>query len=389
MSGGDLSAWYGEYFGNNGAGTFIQSGGMNSTNYVYLGNNSGSSGSYNLSGSAVLSAYIEYVGYSGAGTFTQSGGTNNIINGALYVGYGYGSLGAYNLSGSGVLSAPYEYLGYSGTGTFTQSGGTNNIGSGVLYLGSNSGAGTYALSGSGVLWAAEEYLGTDEYENSSGTGMFNQSAGLNAVNYLSIGSQGLYQFSGGTLQVVGGGLANQGVFDAMQGRGLLTVTGSAIVDFSQGSLVNTGSMSLAIGPDSLLLVPAGFNPATAFRSYSLDPTSLMHVVGTPLTILPGQGFSGWGSIADPVNCRGTIAAATGLGGPINLNGGITVSGTGDVDLGAGQFIVNDGTSGMSGGVARGELRIRGLLRQRHVYAVRRDEQRWQLWRPALPRLQRG
>ena len=88
------------------------------------------------------------------------------------------------------------------------------------------------------------------------------------MNYLSIGNQGRYQFSGGTLQVNGGGLANQGVFDATQSTGLLTVAGSAIVDFSQATLVNTGSMSLAIGPNSLLLVPAGFNPATAFGSYT-------------------------------------------------------------------------------------------------------------------------
>ena len=59
----------------------------------------------------------------------------------------------------------------------------------------------------------------------------------------------------------------------------------------------------------------------------------MHNVGTPLTISAGQGFSGIGSIADPVDCQGTISAAT--GGSINLNGGVTVSGTGNVNLGGG------------------------------------------------------
>ncbi len=244
-----------------------------------------------------------------------------------------------------MLSASAEYVGNSGAGTFTQAGGTNSVGSGGLYLGYNSGSGTYTLSGSGVLLAVAEYLGTDGYGNSSGTGTFNQAAGLNAVNYLGIGSQGLYQFSGGTLQVTGGGLADQGVFDATQGRGLLTVTGSAIIDFSQGSLVNTSSMSLAIGPDSLLLLPAGFNVATAFHSYS--NLGLTHTVGSTLTIATGQGFAGIGSIADPVTCQGTIAAVG--GGAINLNGGVTVSGTGNIDLGSGQFIVNDAVSGMTGG----------------------------------------
>ncbi len=134
LSGGSLAASY-EYLGNNGAGNFTQSGGANTvTDYcnhgLFLAYNAGSSGSYNLSGSGLLSASNEYVGYSGAGTFTQSGGTNNTIpvSGGLYLGYNPGSSGSYNLSGSGLLSGYSEYVGYSGTGTFTQSGGTNSGG---------------------------------------------------------------------------------------------------------------------------------------------------------------------------------------------------------------------------------------------------------------------
>ena len=104
-------------------------------------------------------------------------------------------------------------------------------------------------------------------------------------------------------------------------------------------------MSLSIGPNSLLLVPAGFNPATAFGSYS--NSGLMHNVGTPLTISAGQGFSGNGTLADHVNCQGTISAAA--SGSINLNGGVTVSGTGNVSLGTGSFTVNDTPSGITGG----------------------------------------
>ena len=46
----------------------------------------------------------------------------------------------------------------------------------------------------------------------------------------------------------------------------------------------------------------------------------------------GQGFGGWGSINDPVNCQGTITAA--CGGVINLNNGLTLSGSGNVNLGS-------------------------------------------------------
>ena len=46
---------------------------------------------------------------------------------SLSLGYDSGSSGTYDLSGTGQLSADYEYIGYSGTGTFTQSGGTNTL----------------------------------------------------------------------------------------------------------------------------------------------------------------------------------------------------------------------------------------------------------------------
>ena len=140
------------------------------------------------------------------------------------------------------------------------------------------------------------------------------------------------------------------------------------------SLVNTGSMTLSIGPNSLLLVPAGFNPVAAFR-----PLQRMRgcctTSGSPLTIFPGQGFSGIGSLADHVYCQGAISAAS--GGEINLTAA-SVSGARSVNLGSnGSFTVNDTLSGMSR-VALWRLRLHRLFRRGHVYAVRRSEQRQQL-----------
>ena len=104
---------------------------------LYLGYNPGSSGTYNLGGSGLLSAPNEYLGYSGSGSFTQSGGTNSVpAGGSLALGSGTGSSGTYNLSGSGQLSASYESIGYSGTGNFIQTGGTHTVsGNGGLDLG--------------------------------------------------------------------------------------------------------------------------------------------------------------------------------------------------------------------------------------------------------------
>ena len=105
-------------------GTFHQLGGVNNLadGFLYLGYDSGSSGTYSLSGGSLYTAF-SYIGCFGFGSFTQTGGTNSALYFELGV-YGGGS-GAYNLSSSGLLSAQYEYLGEEGTATFTQSGGIN------------------------------------------------------------------------------------------------------------------------------------------------------------------------------------------------------------------------------------------------------------------------
>ena len=326
--------------GGSGTGNFIQSGGTNNGS-VTLGSDAGSSGSYNLSGSGLLSAGgNQYVGDSGAGAFTHSGGTNS-VGGDLYLGSNPGSSGSYSLGDSGLLSTGgSEYVGYSGTGTFTHSGGTNTVG-GNLYLGSNSGSsGTYILSGSGLLSATNEYLAC----NPGATALLQQTGGTNATGFLSIGSGGQYQFGGGALQITGPGLTNQGVL-TFGGTASLSGGADCIIDLSQASLQNAGSLSVSMGANSLLIVPAGFNTATGFSSYS--SLGLTHTAGTTLAVPAGKGFSGWGSINDPVNCQGTITAAA--GGSINLNNGLVLSGGGSVSLGNGSLTVDDSRSAISNG----------------------------------------
>ena len=233
-------------------------------------------------------------------------------------------------------------MGYSGTGTFTQSGGTNSI-IDALYLGYNAGSsGTYNLSGSGLLSAASEYVGYDP----GATALFQQSGGSNATSFLSIGSGGRYLLSGGTLNITGnGGISNQGVIDFTNSDATLTIGSSCIVDLSQGTLTKVKAMTVSVGANSLLIVPAGFNPSTGFARYS--SLGLTHTLGTTLTVPAGHGFVGSDSITDPVNCQGTITAAA--SGAINLNGGLTISGTGTINLGNGNLTNNDLLSGISGG----------------------------------------
>jgi Passenger-associated-transport-repeat len=170
LSGGNAN------IGSSGIGAFTQTGGTNSIQSISLGVYSGAIGSYELSGTGQSSTLNEYVGFSGRGTFTQTGGTNSITY-DLYIGYNtYSSSNIYNLSGTGQLSATNEYIGYSGTGTFTQIDATNTIAD-CLYLGYNSGSGgSYSLSGTGQLSASIERIGNN------GAGTFTQTGGTNTIS---------------------------------------------------------------------------------------------------------------------------------------------------------------------------------------------------------------
>ena len=142
---------------------------------------------------------IEYIGYSGTGSFTQSGGTNS-VSGSLYLGYNSGSSGTYNLSGSGLLSAPSEYIGYSGTGSFTQSGGTNTI-SGSLVLGQNAGStGTYNLNGGLLsLSGLTQGAGSATFNFSGGTLQAGSTFSTSVPIVLSTAEATYYDTNGNTL----------------------------------------------------------------------------------------------------------------------------------------------------------------------------------------------
>ena len=76
------------YVGNNGTGSFSQTGGsvnLPSLN-VAVGNNPGSSGSYSLSGSGVLNLNCIVVGNSSTGSFSLSQNAQSNLSSQLYIG---------------------------------------------------------------------------------------------------------------------------------------------------------------------------------------------------------------------------------------------------------------------------------------------------------------
>ncbi|MGA2069147.1 MAG: autotransporter-associated beta strand repeat-containing protein, partial [Thermoguttaceae bacterium] len=316
---------------------------------------SGGSGSVQMLGGSFAAGW-QYVGYSGTGNFTQSGGTNgDAVNGAdLCLASSSGSSGTYNLNGSGVLMDAILQVGYGGTGVFTQSGGTNTSGEfgggqiGIVLGCSSGGSGTYHLSGSGYLSVVQdEFVGY----NAGSTGLFQQSGGVNTTGGLIIGSGGRYVLSGGTLQLSGNPSAfvNVGTFDGGNSPATLSAA-NCTIDLTTGTWQNMGRTSVVMGANSLLLAPAGFNPSTAFASYS--SSGITHIAGTPLTVPVGATVYGSFSLNDPVNCQGSISAFFDAGvvqkPAIYLNNGLVLSGSGSVSLGNGSLTVNDTSSGMTG-----------------------------------------
>ncbi len=231
-----------EYVGYDGKGTHNQSLGSNTiSSGLYLGYNSGSTGTYALSGGS-LSAPYQYVGYSGTGTFTQSGGTNTVSN-SLYLGYSGGGTGTYTLSG-GSLSAANQNVGYMGSGTFTHSGGTNTV-SGNLYLGATSGvSGSYTLSGASSSFSAGNlYLGNG-FESS---GAFTHSdTAVNVAGTLDLGtgnySSSIYTLNSGTLTA---GNVNVGAGGYMAGATFNHVGGTSTTqNLTIGNGTGTASYNL-------------------------------------------------------------------------------------------------------------------------------------------------
>ena len=305
MTGGGFSA-FSAYVGNAGVGTFTHSAGTTAlTSTLFVGNNAGSNGVYNLKGTAQLSSTLQRIGNNGIGKLDHTGGSNSISS-TLYLAYntvaGATYSGTYNLSGSsGQLSAVNEYIGYNGKAIFNHSAGTNTTTN--LYFGYNASAnGTYKLSGSGQLAATNEHIGTD----TGAIALLDQTGGTNTAGYVSIYDSGTYKLTGGTLQI-NAGLDNRGVMDFNNGTGMLNAV-NAIVNFGRTgkSPINTSAATMTIGNNSLLIVPASYNPTTAFAHYS--NAGILHTYGTTLTIAAGKNVAGCGTIDDMVSCEGTISA---------------------------------------------------------------------------------
>lgn len=386
LVGGTLSTTN-QYVGSPGVRSFTQSGGTNSApGSLYLGYTAGTSGAYQMTGGTLAVAGgnggpggSEYVGYSGTGTFTQSGGTHTFsgtYDGDLYIGYNTGSLGTYEISGAGLLTAAYwednsnVWVGYSGTGCFTQTGGIVDLTTN-LNIGYNAGGnGTYTLS-SGTLIAPSQCVGY------SGTGTFTQSGGKNVATgvYLGskVGSSGTYNLNGGTLALAsltkgsgtaafnfGGGTLQISstctvpINLATSGGNATIDTGSNAVTFSAplsgaGNLIKIGSGTLTLTAPNTYLGPTNVTAGNLYVNDSLSPSSAISV--SDGATLGGRGSAGNVTVAGG-STGGTVVAGQSNVGSLTL-AGLTFGGKGAVN------VANIGSGGDASIITAGTLTANG------------------------------
>lgn len=279
--------------GYGGNGLVEQSGGNITVDGMWIGNQMGSTGTYNLTNGTLVMAYnfqddISWIGRAGSGTFNQSGGFHRAATGFILGGKATGH-GTYNMSDGEAVAESFMTVGDEGTGVFSQTGGSVLINGefssdyysrrGLSLGNSHQGQGTYNLidgtltsggafymDGNGnVIPISTPYIDVDV--GNQGTGIFNQSGGLldltvcldpeacshdsryyqNANGAVNIakqtGSTGTYNMSGGSAVTngVNVGIGGQGAFNQSGGNQVVKGTLAVADDTAGGSGVYTMS----------------------------------------------------------------------------------------------------------------------------------------------------
>ena len=352
-----------ETIGDSGSGTHTQGNGTNTvTNGLILGNQSGSSGTYDLSNSGSLTADNEIIGNSGLGAFTQSGGFNVVTGtGGLTLGYASGGSGTYNLSGTGSLSiSSFEIIGYSGTGAFTQSGGTHN--NSFFILGVQAGSsGSYDLQSGSLLDSSYEIIG--DY----GIGVFTQSGGTNTItNYLTLGiesgSSGTYELTSGSLTADNEIIGNSGLGVFTQSGGTNAVSNTLTLASVSGS---SGTYNLTGGSLSATTIQINsgghFNVTGGTQTVTGNITNAGHVKTTDTDVTWNGTFTNNGVyMSDPATQ--TFSDLT-VG-----TGGYIVAGAGDVFKVSNNF-VNNSTQNSQWNTNGATLQFTGTLSTNHNLSI--------------------
>jgi autotransporter-associated beta strand protein/T5SS/PEP-CTERM-associated repeat protein len=242
---------------NSTANFLLESGTMTANNKIFVGNNK-ANGTLTMSGGTLTKTGGDetFVGRDqGTGTITQSGGTIT-LNHNLYVGQSSGSTGTYNISGSSVLNVARDFVvgRESGTGNLNMTGGTiTKTGDEKFIVGHNNGVGTVVQSGGTISANNELYIG-NENANASGTYTLSGTGALNVSNEVVVGREsgtGVLNVNGGTLTTSGNGNMyvgrRNGTGTLNQSAGTISVNKEFGVGTRDDNKIGTGTYNLSGG----------------------------------------------------------------------------------------------------------------------------------------------
>ena len=223
------------------------------------------------------------------------------------------------------FSATTEYIGNSGVGSLSQSGGTNTV-SGTLYLGYNSGS--------------QRRLQLERHRPVDGPDRVRR---LRSAAVGLVSADRRHQHDRGPLRSAPADSTSSPAARSRSaarwstrasssgGNSPATSTPTALVDLTAGTWKNLGDLSVNMGANSLLIVPAGFNPATGFAGYS--SLGMTHIGGHhPQRARPGKGFQRH-RLDQRSGCLPGDHHRQRRRHGINLNNGLVLSGNGNVNLG--------------------------------------------------------
>jgi len=238
LNGGTVSASY-EVIAGTGSGVFRQNGGSNSVaGQLWLGQGGGpsvgNSGAYFLAAGS-LTAGLETIGDASAGELSQSGGSNSVAA-TLTLGNQQGSSGTYDLTGGTLSVGGNEVIGFSGNGHFDQGGGDNAVQGGVVFSVNQGSSGNYLLHNGATLEAHFLTVGID------GSGEVNiQNASANISGPINLG---VHADGHGSLEVIGGGLSASGLGNA--GVINVGVSGSGTLVVQNGGSISTNFVRVGV-----------------------------------------------------------------------------------------------------------------------------------------------
>jgi hypothetical protein len=311
LSSGSLKVLQGgaEYVNSNG--TFVQSGGLHqvgdSGDVTNLSIDGG--GAYSLSGTGTLNVTgAEYVGTGGtSGTFNQSAGTNTLGGGpgftypesVLCIAANSGSVGSYSLSGTGALTVSTDpgsglYVGGSynasgGKGVLTVSGGQITV-NGTLEVWNSSGT-QVTISGGTVSAGNTVNLATINVTGGSanlgavtGTGTLNVGDASATVTASGLQQSSVTITSTGQLTLTAGGATNAVNSLVIDSGGVLDLTSTKLI-------INYGG-----GPDPISTIAgyikSGYNGGGWNGSGIISTTAQTHTNGLSYGVGYADGNDG-------------------------------------------------------------------------------------------------